>query len=303
MKKVSVSVPAVIANLGAGLGCLALAVGLRSTVELWETRQGLEIDIEGEDAEHVPLDATNLIVRAAEKVFEKTGRRPTGLRLHAVNAAPLEAGLGASTAAVVGGLAAANTLVDGRLTRDELLRLAYEMEGQAHAAAAALFGGLALVSAEAEELARRSLPVPPLKVVLALPAVRLSRAALASSRPDSVPLADTLFNLGHALLTAQALTAGDYDLLRWAMADRLHQPYAQRLIPGYETAAAEARKAGAQALALSGRGPALAAFAADKHAAIASALKGAFEAGGTACRTWVVAADQQGVQVQFSATT
>ncbi len=302
MKKVSVSIPAVIANLGAGLGCLALAVNLRSTVELWETRQGLEVDVEGEDADQLPLDTANLAVRAAEKVFEKTGQRPAGLRVHAVNAAPLGAGLGASTAAVVGGLAAANTLVDGRLGRDELLRLAYELEGHAHTAAAALFGGLALVSAEAEELVRRSLPVPPLKVVVALPALRLSPAAARESLPPQVPMADAIFNLGHALLTVQALTSGDFDLLRWAVADRLHQPYYQRQIPGYEAAVAGARRAGAQAVMLCGHGPALAAFAPDKHAAIASALKSAFEAGGTACRTFVLPVDQQGVQVQFSAT-
>ena len=69
MKKVSVSVPASTANLGAGFDCLALALGLRNTVEFWEIKQGLEIDVEGEGEDQVPLDPTNLLVRAAEKVF------------------------------------------------------------------------------------------------------------------------------------------------------------------------------------------------------------------------------------------
>lgn len=304
MKKVSVSVPTTIANLGAGLDCLALALNLRSTVELWEISQGLEVDIEGEGADtgRLPLDSTNLVVRAAEKVFEKVGRRPSGLRVHAVNIIPLGAGMGASTAARVGGLAAANALTDSQLSRNDLLRLAYEMEGRAHAAAAALFGSLAVVSANAEELVQRSLPLPPLKVILALPAQRLSAAEALEALPEKVPLKDAVFNLGHALLTAQALTAGDFELLRWGMADRLHQPYRQRLIPGCEAAMAEARQAGARAVCLAGSGPALAAFAPDKHEEIASAMKSAFEAGGAACRTFILPVDRQGVQVQLSVT-
>ena len=304
MKKVSVSVPATIANLGAGLDCLALALNLRSTVELWEISHGLEVDVEGEgaDTDRMPLDSTNLIVRAAEKVFEKVGQRPSGLRVHAVNVIPLSAGMGASAAARVGGLAAANALTDSRLSRDEILRLAYELEGHAHTATAALFGGLAVVSANAEELVQRSLPLPPLKVIIALPALRLSAAEAYAALPEKVPLKDAVFNLGHALLTAQALATGDFELLRWAVADRLHQPYRQRLIPGCEAAMAQARQAGARAVCLAGQGPALAAFAPDNHEEIAGAMKNAFEASGAACRTFILPVDRQGVQVQLSVT-
>jgi homoserine kinase len=312
MKKVSVSVPASTANLGAGFDCLALALGLRNTVEFWEIKQGLEIDVEGEGEDRVPLDAGNLIVRAAERVFEKTGRRPAGLRVHLVNGIPLGSGMGSSAAAIVGGLAAANALVDGGLSRDDLLRLAYEIEGHADNAAAALFGGLILVSAAAEAgamhesptgamhespLLVRALPVPPMKVVIALPGLRFSTAEARAALPEQVPLTDAVFNIGRALFTVQALTTGDQALLRWAIADRLHQPYRQRLIPGYDAAVAEARKAGAAAATLSGAGPSLVAFGPDRHAEIAAAMRAAFGANGTPCRTFVLPVDRQGVQV------
>lgn len=297
MKKVSVSVPASTANLGAGFDCLALALSLRNTVELWEITQGLEIDVEGEGEARVPLDTTNLVVRAAEKVFEKVGKRPTGLRIHEVNQVPLGSGMGSSAATVVGGLAAANALIDGGLSRDDLLRLAYELEGHPDNAAAALFGGLTLVSATAEELLVRSLPVPAMKVVIALPDVRLSTADARAALPEQVPLKDAVFNIGRAVFTVQALTTGDFELLRWAVADKLHQPYRRKLIPGYEAVVAEARKAGAVAVALSGAGPSLMAFASDKHWDIAAAMKAAFEANGVACRTFALPVDRQGVQV------
>jgi homoserine kinase len=152
-------------------------------------------------------------------------------------------------------------------------------------------------------LVRRSLPLPPLKVVVALPRLRRSTAEAHAALPEKAPLKDAVFNLGHALLTAQAFATSDFELLRWAMADRLHQPYRQRLIPGCEAAMAEARQAGASAVCLAGQGPALAAFAPDKHTEIAGAMKRAFELNGAACRTFILPVDQQGVQVQLSATS
>jgi len=297
MKKVSVSVPASTANLGAGFDCLALALGLRNTVELYETKQGLEIDVEGEGAERLATDTTHLTYRAARAVFEKVGRRPEGLRLHAVNGIPVGSGLGSSSAAIVGGLAAANALVEGRLTRKELLRLAHDIEGHPDNVAAALFGGLTLVSASGEELLVKSLPVPPLKVVIALPELKLSTAQARAALPQQVPLKDAVFNIGRALFTVQALIAGDFELLRWAMNDRLHQPYRKRLIPGFDAVMTEARKAGAVAVALSGAGPSLVAFAPDKHWDIAAAMKATFETEGLECRTFVLPVDRQGVQV------
>lgn len=301
MRKITVSTPASTANLGAGFDCLALALNRRNVIELWDTGvgSGVEVEAEGEGAARVPLDGRNLIYRAAERVFTAVGRGPAGrLRLRAVNGIPLGSGLGSSAATVVGGLAAANALVGGGLTREQLLALAHELEGHPDNAAAALFGGLTLVSgAGGGALRVRSLAVPPLQVALALPDVRLSTAEARAALPAQVPLADAVFNIGHALFTVQALTTGDAELLGWALDDRLHQPYRQALIPGYAAAAAAARQAGASAVALSGAGPSLVAFAPSNHAAIAAAMQAAFASVGLSARTFVLAADPRGVEV------
>ena len=293
---VSVSVPASTANLGAGFDCLALALDLRNTVEFEEVESGLEVTVEGEGAGRVPLDAANLIVKAAGHVFARVNRRPRGLRVRATNRIPLGSGMGSSAAAVVGGLAAANALVEGGLSRDDLLRLAYEMEGHPDNAAAALFGGLTLVSAAGGEVLVRPLEVPPLTLVIALPDVQLSTAQARAALPAQVPLKDAVFNIGRALFTVQALTTGDAGLLRWAIADRLHQRYRSRLIPGYESVEAAALRAGASAVALSGAGPSLVAFAPEGHTAIAEAMRIAFEAHGVACRTFVLGVDARGTE-------
>jgi len=297
MKRVIVTVPASTANLGPGFDCLGLALGLHNTVEMQVLPQGLEVDIEGEGEGSLPGDASNLIVKAASKLFEKTGKQPPGMRLHAVNRIPLSSGLGSSAAAVIAGLAAANALVDGGLSREELLRLAYELEGHADNAAAALFGGLNLVSAGADELITRQVPVPDLKVAIALPDLKLSTPQLREALPEQVPFCDAVFNLGRTALTIEALRTGDHELLGWSMADRLHQPYRKQFIPGFDAAVAAARRAGAAAVALSGSGPALIAFAPSGHERIAQAMALAFEEAGLAARAYALPVDQQGVRI------
>jgi homoserine kinase len=294
--RVRIRVPASTANLGPGFDCLGLALGLYNTVEMTAGNE-LRLDIEGEGAGRLSADSSNLIARAADTVRATIGREPGGLTIKASNGVPLGSGLGSSAAATVAGLAAANALWDGPLARSDLLRLAYRIEGHPDNAAAALFGGLTMVSAVDDELMHTTIDVPPLKVVIALPNVRLSTADARDALPKNVPLKDAVFNIGRAAFVVQALQRGDYGMLGWAMTDKLHQPYRRKLIPGYDAAIAAARAAGASAAALSGAGPSVAAFAPDQHFEIASAMKAAFESAGLACRTFVLPVDRQGVQI------
>lgn len=297
MKRVIITVPASTANLGPGFDCLGLALGLHNTVEMQSLAQGLEVDIEGEGQDSLPSDPSNLIVRAASRLFEKTGKQPPGLRIHAINRIPLSSGLGSSAAAAIAGLAAANALVEAGLTSHEILRLAYELEGHADNAAAALFGGLNVVSTSGDELITRQAPAADFKVAIALPALKLSTPLMREALPQQVPLGDAVFNVGRTALTIEALRTGDYELLGQAMADRLHQPYRKQFIPGFDGAMAAARRAGAAAVVLSGSGPALVAFAPSGHERIAQAMALAFEEAGLAARAYALPVDHQGLQL------
>jgi homoserine kinase len=297
--RVRVRVPASTANLGPGFDCLGLALGLYNTVELTrlESESDWQIEVEGEGADKLPANSSNLIYQAVETASRLIGQSPTGLHIRAGNGIPTGSGLGSSAAAVVGGLAAANALYGGSLTRSAILRLATQLEGHPDNAAAALFGGLTIVSAAEEELMHASLEIPPLKVAVALPNVRLSTAEARAALPRQVPLADAVFNLSRTAFVVQALQQGDYEMLAWAMSDRLHQPYRRKLIPGFDAAMAAARTAGARAVTLSGAGPSLAAFAPAEHEQIAAAMQAGFEAAGVPCRTFVLPVDRQGVQI------
>jgi homoserine kinase len=302
MKVVHVTVPASSANLGPGFDCLALALGLHNVVEFGEAEAGLTFSISGEGAETLPRDASNLVVRAAAAVFRKVGRAPGGLRIRQENQIPLLSGLGSSAAAILGGVVAANALLDDPLSHDEMLRTAVELEGHPDNVCAALLGGLVVSSYSRGDLVHTSVPIQPMRVVVALPQVSLSTAEARAALPKSVPLENAAYNIGRAALVVQALANGDYELLKEAMHDRLHEPVRQKFIPGYRAAVEAAQKSGAATVAISGAGPSLIAFAPDGHQAIARAMARALEeATGKSVRVWVLPVDTQGISISLMA--
>ena len=295
---VRVSVPATSANLGPGFDCLGLALGLLNTVELAATGNGVTIEIQGEGADSLPRDESNAVVRAALAVFERAGERPPGLRFSMENRIPPGSGLGSSAAALVGGVVAANALLGGPLSTEEMLRLAIRLEGHPDNVTAALLGGLTVSSQGPCGLITRRVEVADMQVVIALPAIRLSTGEQRAALPRQVPLKEAAANIGRAALVIEALRTGDFDLLGEAMCDHLHEPTRRKAITGYDEAVRAARNAGAAAVAISGAGPSLIAFAAGGHEAIGEAMAEAFrEATGKPARVRVLPVEQHGAQV------
>ncbi len=296
MKPVRVLVPASSANLGPGFDAFGLALALYNSVEMQEDEE-THVVISGEGAQALARDASNLVVRAAQRLFNAAGYRLRGLRVALHNAIPLGRGLGSSAAAIVGGLVAANELAHRPLTRPDLLKLAAQIEGHPDNVAPALLGGLVVVSASESDLLYTQVSLSPLRVVVAVPDFALLTQEARAILPASVPRHDAVFNLARAALVLLALQRGDYDLLGRALDDRLHQPYRARLIPGLEAVAEAARAAGAAGVALSGAGPSLIAFAETGHERIGEAMRHAWEAQGVQARALVLDVDQQGARV------
>ena len=305
MKQVTVTVPATTANLGPGFDCLGLALGLYNQITFTaetaqETHGKFTLTINGEGIDRLPTDHGNLVVRAAECIFERVGQRPPSLHIHQQNNIPVGSGLGSSAATVVGGMLAANALVDTHLSDADLLHLAIQMEGHPDNVAPALYGGLTLVIQENRQLHVEQIDTPPLRVVVVLPDFDLPTLSARAVLPPQVPFADAVFNSARLGLLLQALATADYSKLQLAMQDRLHQPYRLRLIPGAAAAFAAAYSAGAAGVALSGAGPSVIAFAADNHEAIGQAMASAFAAAGLMSRTWILPTDFRGSRLKMN---
>lgn len=300
-QSVTVRVPATTANLGPGFDCLALALDLWNSFTFRIDSGGVKVEVVGEGAGQLPIDDKNLIATAFFKVYRRQGHGlPPGVKISCDNRIPLGSGLGSSAAAVLAGIVAANTLLGDPLTRMEMLEIAYELEGHADNAAAALYGGLTLVTSEPNgSLIVQSLPCTPWQVVAILPDFQLPTVQARRALPAQVSLQDAVFNIGHAVLTADALRSGDRELLARALQDRLHQPYRLNIIPGAAAAIQAAQALGAPA-ALSGAGPSVIAFIEGDPQTVQAVMQNAFTTAGLTSRAWNLKTSLNGLTIDFS---
>jgi homoserine kinase len=255
------------ANLGPGFDSLGLALSLYDEIYVETTESGLHIDVEGEGAGQVPLDASHLVVRAIEHGLKAAGVCAAGLIVRSRNTIPHSRGLGSSAAAVVGGLAAANGLVAQSdsipLSDVDLVQLSSEFEGHPDNASAAVLGGTVVSWTEGDGPASRyaAAPLrlhPDIHLFPGIPEVRSSTAETRAVLPNQVSHADARFNLSRAALMVVALTERP-DLLMVATEDRLHQPQRRAAMPASAEYLDVLRRCGVAA-ALSGAGPAVIAF-------------------------------------------
>ncbi len=258
-RRVRVRVPASTANLGPGFDALGMALGLYNEVEVELGGSGLALEVEGEGAEKLQsLGERNLLVRAVRGTLEKLGVSAAALRVRMLNRIPLSRGLGSSSAAALGGVAAAVALAGTSLPPEALLDLALPYEGHPDNITPALLGGLTVATLVEGRVRCVKLPVPPaLRVIAVIPEFHLSTAKARQALPSVVPRQDAVFNVGRVALLLAAFQMGRPDLLRQATQDRLHQPYRAPLVPGMADVLAEGETAGALACFLSGAGPTL----------------------------------------------
>lgn len=255
---VVVRTPASSANLGPGFDALGLAMTLYDEVTAEVLPDGLEIFVDGEGSDGVPLDAEHLVVRAMHATFDALGERPSGLRLSCVNAIPHGRGLGSSAAAIVGGIALARALTDGgELDDAAAFQLAFSLEGHPDNVAAAMFGGLtvAWIDGAVAQVERLESTV---EVTAFVPPEPVSTEIARGLLPETVSHSDAAANSGRAALLVAALTSVPQRLLP-ATEDRLHQSYRAAAMPDSYALMGRLRDEGIAAT-ISGAGPTVLAF-------------------------------------------
>jgi homoserine kinase len=258
-----------------------------------------EIEIRGTGAGLIPRGPEHPAYRAARFVAELVGESDVHFRLVQENDIPPTRGLGGSAAALVGGAVAANELFGGQIAPPDLLNIVCELDGHPDNAAPALLGGLVIGTLTPVGVSAVRLEPKDLKVVVAVPDFAVSTTAARRALPESVSHRDAAFNVGRSGLLLGALATGEYDLLRVAMQDRLHQPYRAHLIPGLEDVIEAALAHGAYGACLSGSGPTVLAFAPEQRAkTIASAMRTTFEARGVLAKSWALDVDLAGARVE-----
>ena len=303
-RTVHVRVPGTSANCGPGFDCIGLACTVYNDLYLNLIEEPkLIIENTGEGADTIPTDETNAVWQSIRLLLERAGAadKYKGAVIRMENHIPISRGLGSSAAAIVAGIKAANVIIDNHFNRQELLRLATEIEGHPDNVAPALLGGITVSIVNNGDVQTLSfIPKMRLKVVIAVPDFPLSTKMARQVLPKEVSMKDAVFNIGRAAMLIGALVKGKERFLKNAFDDVLHQPYRTNLIPGMHEVFKAAKDAGALGAALSGAGPCLIAFTLERdHVAtsVASSMAQAFLENGIKSRSLILALDIRGAVV------
>lgn len=260
MDRVTISVPATTANLGVGFDCLGAALTMANQFQFTvvDTDTKLQITVEGEEADKVGKSEDNLIYQSFLRLYQKINQTPPNIKIKIILGVPLSRGLGSSATAIIGGLLGANYLAGNPLSQDEVMALAIAIEGHPDNVVPALLGNCQLSINNGNDWLVTSIPwhediVP----VLAIPNFELSTEEARKVLPDSYSRSDAIFNISRMGLLLRGLATNNPKWLQAALIDKIHQPYRQKLILGYQQIHKSAIDAGAYGMVISGAGPTL----------------------------------------------
>ena len=199
--KLKIRVPATTANLGPGFDCLGLALDWWNIIEVETIDRGIQVYVDCPEGVDIPRNRNNLVVYGMEAVFRLAKRKRLPCRVRISTGIPIARGLGSSSAAIVGGLVAANTLLDNMYSRDELVTIATRIEGHPDNVAPALLGGLMVAAMEGRQVTVARFPVPrELRCVLFIPDQALLTKQARGILPKRIPRKDAVYNASRVAL-------------------------------------------------------------------------------------------------------
>ena len=293
MQQVTVRVPASTSNLGPGFDCLGVALRIYNSITVTGGRLP--------ERPH-----PQIVLQAAGRFFKQARRRAFPFSFSIVENIPRSRGLGSSATIRLGILYALNQLSGDPLDRLTIFQLCADLEGHPDNAAPASFGGFTVVTSGATApVARRKRNTgltfqrfevsPRLYFVLLVPDLEIRTSMARKVLPSKISHAAAVENCANACTITAAFASKDYDNLRGAFADHLHQPFREKLISSLRQVIAGAEKAGALGAFLSGSGSTICGITLRQPDRVAAAMKRAAQS--SLSRTIVTRADNHGAQI------
>lgn len=255
--KLRLRLPATSANLGPGFDTAAVALDFYLDVEA-EPAPEFSLAATGCDATRCGRMDDNLVLDLYRGIMAKNARTVVPLSIRMQNAIPLGMGCGSSAAGRLAAIAMANHF--GRLgwTSERILAEASALEGHPDNVAACWLGGFVAAAVEDGKVqVARAVPPAHWRAIVVLPTEPLATSHARAVLPESYSRDDVVANLQAVALLGLAFAQGKGDLLRAAMADRIHQPYRAAICPQLPRLLPLAGCGGILGVALSGAGPAV----------------------------------------------
>jgi homoserine kinase len=277
MDQVTVRVPASTSNLGPGFDCLGVALGIYNHVTITRGQKS-----------RLPA----IVAQAANLFFERAGNKRFAFAYSSSEEIPRARGLGSSATIRLGVLHALNQLCGKPLDRSSIFQLCARLEGHPDNAAPEAFGGFTVAN---RGIVQRFQVSPKLYFVLVVPDVEIKTSSARHILPPRISRAGAIESCANACTIAAAFASHQYENLRGAFADHLHQPFREKLIPFLPRVIAAAEKGGALGAFLSGSGSSVCAITLENPREIAAAMQGKIDNHRT--RVVITQADNHGARV------
>lgn len=261
-KKIVLRVPATSANVGPGFDSLGMALSIYTEVSFElsgsaEHNDPESMELEFEGCEEKYADRKNLIYTSFVKGIDHLGGSfPKKMKIGIKSEVPVCRGLGSSAACIVAGVKAAYEASCEQYCDREVLEICNLIEGHPDNVTPALMGGFTASMQKDGRVFMSSIPVSrELRFIACVPQFSLSTEYSRSVLPSSVDFRDAIYNVSHVSLMISAFVNSEFELLKTAVSDRLHQRYRSGIIDEYEEVMEICEKMSSTANFLSGAGP------------------------------------------------
>jgi homoserine kinase len=304
VKSIKIQAPATVANLVCGFDVLGMC--LHKPFDIMEVRLLNERKIIIQSAEGYNLP---------ENPSENTAGAPLIEMLHEIEGdigfeviihkrIKPGSGIGSSAASAAGATVAANLLLDGKFSNEDLVRFAMFGEkvasGVKHAdnIAPCIYGGITLIRS-IFPLDIVSIPAPDLFVTVVHPQIEVRTSDARQILRKEVLLKDAIKQWGNIAGLVTGFMKNDLELVGRSLEDVIIEPVRSILIPGFDEVKHKSKEAGALGGGISGSGPSIFMLSEDEETAIAvnEVMKEIYERMGIPYHTYVTTINHQGVTV------
>lgn len=304
MKTVTVKAPGTIANLVCGFDVLGLALQDPCdsiTVRLIDRP---EVVISNKDEYNLPTDPQkNVSGVVLLSIMEKL-KNGCGFEMVSEKKIKPGSGIGSSAASAAGVAIAANQLLGGMFSKEELVQFAMNGEklasGVKHAdnIAPCIYGGITLIRC-IHPLDIVSIPAPDLFVTVVHPQIEIKTADARQILKKELQLKDAIKQWGNVAGLVSGFFKQDYDLISRSLEDVVIEPLRSILIPGFEEVKKASKEVGALGGGISGSGPSIFMLSREEATAheVASVMKQVYDKLGIAYHTYVTTINQKGTTV------
>jgi len=274
---VKIKIPATSANLGPGFDSLGLAIALYNEVCIKPSSYH-SISVKGEGEENAKLKKNNIFVSIFYDIYQELVGKKDPFRFEFYNNIPFSRGLGSSSAVIVGAIASAYEMAGVKASREIILNKAIVYETHPDNIAPAVYGGFTSSMVENGKVKTlKKVLSEKLKVVMVIPDRPMSTAHSRTLLPKTYLMKNVVYNLSRASLLTAAFFSENWEYLRGASRDCMHEHRRMKQMKELFEVRDIALKNGALMSTLSGSGSSFFNLVkAEDAPKVATALKNAF---------------------------